>query len=70
MFVKRYVRTGAIRFDQEDRIISENIGAIVVTTGFNVLNTDLFSRNMAMENIKILLPGFSLNGWLLRPDLL
>lgn len=61
--------TGAIRFDQEDRIISENIGAIVVTTGFNVLNTD-FSRNMAMENIKILLPGFSLNGWLLHPDLL
>lgn len=41
----------------------------MVTTGFNVLNTD-FSRNMAMENIKILLPGFSLNGWLLHPDLL
>ena len=61
--------TGAIRFDQEDRIISENVGAIVVTTGFNVLNTDFF-RNMAMENIKILLPGFSLNGWLLHPDLL
>ena len=34
--------TGAIRFDQEDRIISENVGAIVVTTGFNVLNTDFF----------------------------
>ena len=34
--------TGAIRFGQEDRIITEEVGAIVVTTGFNVLNTDFF----------------------------
>ena len=34
--------TGAIHFDQQDHIISEEVGAIVVTTGFNVLNTDFF----------------------------
>ena len=34
--------TDAIHFDQQDHIISEEVGAIVVTTGFNVLNTDFF----------------------------
>lgn len=34
--------TGAIRFNQEDRIITEEVGAVVVTTGFNVLGTDFF----------------------------
>lgn len=32
----------AIRFGQEDRIITEQVGAVVVTTGFNVLGTDFF----------------------------
>lgn len=34
--------THAIRFGQEDRIITEEVGAVVVTTGFNVLGTDFF----------------------------
>ena len=34
--------THAIRFGQEDRIIAEQVGAVVVTTGFNVLGTDFF----------------------------
>lgn len=34
--------THAIRFGQEDRIITEQVGAVVVTTGFNVLGTDSF----------------------------
>lgn len=34
--------THAIRFGQEDRIITEQVGAVVVTTGFNVLGTDFF----------------------------
>ena len=34
--------TKAIRYDQEDRIIDVDIGAIVLATGFNVLNTDFF----------------------------
>ena len=34
--------THAIRFGQEDRIITEQVGAVVVTTGFNVLGTDIF----------------------------
>lgn len=34
--------THAIRFGQEDRIITEQVGAVVVTTGFNVLRTDFF----------------------------
>lgn len=34
--------THAIRFGQEDRIITESVGAVVVTTGFNVLGTDFF----------------------------
>ena len=34
--------THAIRFGQEDRIINEQVGAVVVTTGFNVLGTDFF----------------------------
>lgn len=34
--------THAIRFGQEDRIITEQVGAVVVTSGFNVLGTDFF----------------------------
>jgi heterodisulfide reductase subunit A len=34
--------TKAIRFDQEDEIIEKEVGAIVLATGFNVLNTDFF----------------------------
>lgn len=34
--------THAIRFGQEDRIITEQVGAVVVTTGFNVLGMDFF----------------------------
>jgi len=33
---------GAIEYDKPDEFIKENVGAIVVTTGFNVLNTDFF----------------------------
>lgn len=34
--------TGAIEFDKPDELITEAVGAIVVTTGFNVLGTDFF----------------------------
>jgi heterodisulfide reductase subunit A len=34
--------TKAIRFDQTDQIIEAEVGAIVLATGFNVLNTDFF----------------------------
>jgi len=34
--------TGAITFDLEDELITENIGAIVLATGFDVLKTDFF----------------------------
>ena len=34
--------TGAIEFDKEDEFITEDIGAIVLATGFNVLKPDFF----------------------------
>jgi len=34
--------TGAITFDLEDELITEDIGAIVLATGFDVLKTDFF----------------------------
>lgn len=33
---------GAIEFDKPDELITEEVGAVVVTTGFNVLGTDFF----------------------------
>jgi len=34
--------TGAIEWDKEDEILTEQVGAIVVTTGFNVKGADFF----------------------------
>jgi heterodisulfide reductase subunit A len=34
--------TGAIRYDQQDEIIEVDVGAIVLATGFNVLESDFF----------------------------
>ncbi|WP_243348526.1 CoB--CoM heterodisulfide reductase iron-sulfur subunit A family protein [Parabacteroides sp. FAFU027] len=34
--------TGAIEYDKPDEFITEEIGAVVVATGFNVLKTDFF----------------------------
>jgi len=34
--------TGAIEFDKEDQFITEDIGAVVLATGFNVLKPDFF----------------------------
>jgi heterodisulfide reductase subunit A len=34
--------THAIHFGQDDKFITEDIGAVVLATGFNVLNTDFF----------------------------
>lgn len=34
--------TGAICFDRPDEFVTEDIGAVVVATGFNVLGTDFF----------------------------
>ena len=34
--------TGAITFDEEDELITEEVGAIVIATGFDVLKTDFF----------------------------
>jgi heterodisulfide reductase subunit A len=34
--------TGAIQFDKEDEFITEDIGAVVLATGFNVLKPDFF----------------------------
>jgi len=34
--------TKAIRYDQQDEIVEVDVGAVVVATGFNVLNTDFF----------------------------
>ncbi|MGI6219684.1 MAG: 4Fe-4S binding protein [Bacteroidaceae bacterium] len=39
---EKFCPTGAITFDQEDRFITEEVGAIVVTTGFRVLPTSFF----------------------------
>jgi heterodisulfide reductase subunit A len=36
--------TGAIEFDKEDVFITEDIGAVVAATGFNVLKPDAFSE--------------------------
>lgn len=36
--------TGAICFDKEDEFVTEDIGAVVVATGFNVLGTEFFSE--------------------------
>jgi heterodisulfide reductase subunit A len=34
--------TGAVEFDKPDELITENIGAVVLATGFNVLKPDFF----------------------------
>lgn len=34
--------TGAIEWDKEDEILTEQVGAIVITTGFNVKGTEFF----------------------------
>ncbi len=34
--------TGAIQYDLPDELITEDVGAIVIATGFNVLKTDFF----------------------------
>lgn len=34
--------TGAIEWDKEDEILTEKVGAIVITTGFNVKGTEFF----------------------------
>ena len=34
--------TGAVQFDKEDEFITEDIGAVVLATGFNVLKPDFF----------------------------
>ena len=34
--------TGAIQYDRPDQFITEDIGAVVIATGFNVLKTDFF----------------------------
>ncbi len=39
---EKFCPTGAITFGQEDRFITEDVGAIVVTTGFRVLPTAFF----------------------------
>lgn len=38
----RVCPTGAIEYDKPDEFITEDVGAIVVTTGFDVLKTDFF----------------------------
>jgi len=39
---KKVCPTDAIEFDKPDELLKEDVGAIVVTTGFNVLKTDFF----------------------------
>jgi len=39
---QKFCPTGAINFEQEDEFITEEIGAIVLATGFNVLKPDFF----------------------------
>ncbi len=39
---EKFCPTGAITFDQPDQFITEEVGAIVVTTGFRVLPTSFF----------------------------
>ena len=36
--------TGAIRFDQEDELVELEVGAVVVATGFNIMETSEFSE--------------------------
>ncbi len=50
----RVCPTGAIEYDKPDEFITEDVGAIVVTTGF-----DVSFLSMAMENIKTSLTDFS-----------
>jgi heterodisulfide reductase subunit A len=40
--VRSSVPTGAIEYDKPDEFMTEQVGAVVVTTGFNVLKTDFF----------------------------
>lgn len=39
---QKFCPTGAIEYDKPDEFITEDIGAVIVTTGFNVLKTDFF----------------------------
>jgi heterodisulfide reductase subunit A len=38
----KFCPTGAIEYDKPDEFITVEVGAVVVTTGFNVLHTDFF----------------------------
>ena len=49
---QKFCPTGAIEYDKPDEFITEEIGAVVVTTGFNVLKTDFFP-NTAMANTRM-----------------
>jgi heterodisulfide reductase subunit A len=39
---QKFCPTGAIEFDKADELITEDVGAIVLATGFNVLQPDFF----------------------------
>jgi len=39
---EKFCPRGAIKFDQQDEIISAEVGAIVAATGYDILNTDFF----------------------------
>lgn len=50
--VNLFVQQKAIRFDQEDEIFEVEVGAVVLATGFDVLNRPSF-RSMVMANIRM-----------------
>ena len=73
---KKVCQAGAITFEQEPREIELNVGAIVVSTGFDMLGEELSSKwgyqfkNVvnALEYERIISPSGPFGGHILRPS--
>ena len=59
--------TGAIDFEQQDELITEKAGAIVVATGFQVLPKDQLPAYARWGYIPMCSPGSNLSGWPRHP---
>ncbi|MFI3208640.1 MAG: CoB--CoM heterodisulfide reductase iron-sulfur subunit A family protein [Eubacteriales bacterium] len=47
-------QAGAIEYDQQDEIITENYGAIVVATGFNTINLDKYDEYAYNQSLDVI----------------
>ncbi len=72
-----FCETGAINFDQQDEIVEVEVGAIVLTPGFDVFDTTVFSNYghgtfpnvmTSMEFERVLSASGPFQGHLLRPS--